>query len=49
MRSLAGISGDWLAIDWGTSRRRAWRLGKDGGVLDSFQDDRGVLAIAPGG
>ena len=49
MRSLAGINSDWLAIDWGTSRRRAWRLGEGGDVLDSIQDDRGVLAIPPGG
>ena len=48
--SKAGVrSGDWLAIDWGTSRRRAWRLSAAGEVRDSMEDDRGVLAVAPGG
>lgn len=49
MARFTKIGSDWLAIDWGTSRRRAWRLGDGGKVLDSFQDDRGVLAIPPGG
>lgn len=40
---------DWLAIDWGTSRRRAWRLSAAGEVLDSFADDQGVLAVPAGG
>ena len=42
-------TGDWLAIDWGTSRRRAWRLSAAGDVVAAHADDRGVLAIPPGG
>ena len=41
--------GEWLAIDWGTSRRRAWRISATGEVQAALEDDRGVLAIAPGG
>ena len=38
----------YLAVDWGTTNRRAYAVAADGTVLDSLQDDRGVLALAPG-
>jgi 2-dehydro-3-deoxygalactonokinase len=38
-----------IAVDWGTTNRRAWRLGADGAVLDEMADDKGILAVAPGG
>lgn len=38
-----------IAVDWGTSNRRAWRLGPDGIVQDEMADDRGVTAIGRGG
>ncbi len=37
----------YLAIDWGTTNRRAYAMSAEGAVLDSLQDDRGVLALAP--
>lgn len=40
---------DWLAIDWGTTRRRAWRLSADGEVCAELADDHGVLAVPAGG
>ncbi|MCJ2051448.1 2-dehydro-3-deoxygalactonokinase [Methylobacterium sp. J-070] len=38
----------YLAVDWGTTNRRAYAITADGAVVDSLQDDRGVLALAPG-
>jgi 2-dehydro-3-deoxygalactonokinase len=39
----------FLAVDWGTTNRRVYRVGPDGTVEDTQRDDRGVLAIAAGG
>ena len=39
----------FLAVDWGTTNRRAYRVGPDGAVEDTQRDDRGVLAIAADG
>jgi 2-dehydro-3-deoxygalactonokinase len=36
----------FLAIDWGTTNRRAYLLTGDGEVLETCRDDRGVLAVA---
>lgn len=41
--------GDYIAVDWGTTNRRALRLTAGGCVVDRIDDDCGVLAIAPGG
>lgn len=35
----------FIAVDWGTTNRRAY-LVADGAVIDTFRDDRGVLAMA---
>lgn len=40
--------GPFLAVDWGTTNRRAYRVNK-GIVEDTQRDDRGILAIEPGG
>jgi 2-dehydro-3-deoxygalactonokinase len=44
---------DWtagyIAVDWGTTNRRAWRLEADGGVTGEMEDDRGILAVPKGG
>jgi len=37
--------GDCIAIDWGTTNRRVYRLDAGGVVVDGFQDARGVLAM----
>lgn len=36
-----GVPG-WIAVDWGTSRLRAWAMGPDGAVLDAAESDRGM-------
>lgn len=44
---------DWsegyIAVDWGTTNRRAWRLDKGGAVLDEMEDDQGILSVPNGG
>jgi 2-dehydro-3-deoxygalactonokinase len=38
----------FLAIDWGTTNRRAYLI-EDGAVLATERDDLGILGVAPGG
>ena len=39
----------FIAVDWGTTNRRAYRLDSSGQCLDEFEDPKGVLAIEAGG
>lgn len=39
----------FIAVDWGTSNRRAWRLAPDGAVADEMEDDKGVLGVPKDG
>ncbi len=38
-----------IAVDWGTTNRRAWRLGPDGAVVREMEDPKGILAVEAGG
>ncbi|MBR0552821.1 2-dehydro-3-deoxygalactonokinase [Stakelama marina] len=38
-------SAAYIAIDWGTTNRRIFRMTADGDVLDTVRDDRGILAV----
>jgi 2-dehydro-3-deoxygalactonokinase len=38
----------FIAVDWGTTNRRAYRLDSAGKSVDEFEDSKGVLAVAPG-
>jgi len=38
-------TGEFLAIDWGTTNRRIYKFGKDGSVEQSIRDDKGILAM----
>ncbi len=38
----------FIAIDWGTTNRRAYAIGVDGGVIETLRDDKGVLSVARG-
>ena len=44
---------DWtrgfIAVDWGTTNRRAWRIDPGGGVAEEMEDERGILAVPEGG
>jgi 2-dehydro-3-deoxygalactonokinase len=35
----------FIAVDWGTTNRRAWRVGPSGTVSEEFDDDKGVLSV----
>lgn len=37
----------YIAIDWGTTNRRAYVIAENGEVLDTFRDERGILSLMP--
>ncbi|HVU30558.1 MAG TPA: 2-dehydro-3-deoxygalactonokinase [Sphingomicrobium sp.] len=39
----------FIAVDWGTTNRRAYRIDPAGKQIDEFEDDRGVLSVPAGG
>lgn len=39
----------FIAGDWGTTNRRAYRIDGSGKCIAEFEDDKGILAIEPGG
>ena len=45
---IEGRRGKFLAVDWGTTNRRVYRIA-DGAVEATQRDDRGLLAVALGG
>lgn len=38
----------FIAVDWGTTNRRAYLVGRDGRCSDEMEDERGVMAIPRG-
>ena len=38
----------FIAVDWGTTNRRAYKIGADGRQSDEFEDGRGILSVARG-
>lgn len=43
------MTGPFLAVDWGTTNRRAWRIAADGAVEAEERDGSGIKSVAPGG
>jgi 2-dehydro-3-deoxygalactonokinase len=41
--------GSYIAVDWGTTNRRAYAVGGDGNVGETFRDGHGVLNVPAGG
>jgi len=39
---------DFIAVDWGTTNRRAYRLTSQGNCVAEFEDERGVLSMPKG-
>jgi 2-dehydro-3-deoxygalactonokinase len=35
----------FIAVDWGTTNRRAYLIAPDGSLADEMEDDRGILAV----
>jgi len=42
------MEGPFLAVDWGTTNRRVYRIGVTGAVEAEESDGRGILSVAPG-
>lgn len=38
---------DWIAVDWGTSHLRLWRMARSGAILGRVNSDRGMGKLAP--
>lgn len=43
---MQGWSGGFIAVDWGTTNRRAYRIDALGAVVDRMEDDAGAATIA---
>jgi 2-dehydro-3-deoxygalactonokinase len=39
----------FIAVDWGTTNRRAYLVGADGALKNEMEDDRGILSVGAGG
>ena len=39
----------FIAVDWGTTNRRAYLIDASGCRIDEFEDAKGVLAVSGGG
>jgi 2-dehydro-3-deoxygalactonokinase len=39
----------YIAVDWGTTNRRAYLIDASGRLADEFADDLGLMAVTPGG
>lgn len=55
VRGFSAMSGrmrwadGFIAVDWGTTNRRAWLVGGNGECLSEMSDDRGILSVPAGG
>jgi len=38
----------FIAVDWGTTNRRAYRLDSSGKCVDEFEDHKGILSVSEG-
>lgn len=48
MGESMGWAEGFIAVDWGTTNRRAYLLDGDGRCASEFEDDRGILAVKDG-
>jgi 2-dehydro-3-deoxygalactonokinase len=39
----------FIAVDWGTTNRRAYLIGRDSRCAEEFEDGQGILSVAAGG
>jgi 2-dehydro-3-deoxygalactonokinase len=39
----------FIAVDWGTTNRRSYRIDESGKCVDEFEDHKGVLSVPAGG
>jgi 2-dehydro-3-deoxygalactonokinase len=43
-----GWGESFIAVDWGTTNRRAWRIGPGGAVEEEMEDGLGILSVPAG-
>lgn len=43
------VTGGFIAVDWGTTNRRAYLVDASGTLLRESEDDKGILAVPAGG
>jgi 2-dehydro-3-deoxygalactonokinase len=48
-RMHMGWSEGFIAVDWGTTNRRAYLIGAGGRQSEEFEDDKGILRVEAGG
>jgi 2-dehydro-3-deoxygalactonokinase len=48
MRTRISWTDGFIAVDWGTTNRRAWLVGTEGSAEDEFEDGRGILSVGRG-
>lgn len=44
-RSPLSFAAGFVAVDWGTTNRRAWTIAADGTATETLADDKGVLSV----
>jgi 2-dehydro-3-deoxygalactonokinase len=44
-----GWAEGFIAVDWGTTNRRGYRIEAGGALADRFEDDKGILSVPSGG
>lgn len=42
-----GTLPSWIAVDWGTSRLRLWKMAPSGAILDRRESDQGMSRLTP--
>lgn len=47
--AVRGITADWIAVDWGTTRLRAWAMARGGGVRAEAASEAGMSTLARDG
>ena len=48
MSATMGWTDGYIAVDWGTTNRRAYLIDGTGKHADEFEDGKGILSVAPG-
>ena len=49
MNGRMDLSEGFIAVDWGTTNRRAYRIDSSGARADEFEDAKGILSVPSGG
>ena len=44
-----GWSEGFIAVDWGTTNRRAWQVAPGGARCEEFEDEKGIMRVETGG